>query len=518
MIKQLVIAFAAASMLFAPAAFADTPPGVLIIGLSAEPKSLDPAAAADVNDFRVMMNIYEGLVRYKDGTQQIEPALAESWHISNDGKTYTFRLREGVRFHDGAPFNAAAVKFSFDRMLDGEYPHHNTGYFSRAFFLSVINQVEEAGEYEVVFQLNIPYSPFLAQMASPAGLVVSPRSVRVHDKNFGRKPSGTGAFRFEIWRRNSKIALSRNDDYRGDAPPLNAVIFRPITNAESRTAKMLAGSLDMITDAPPESIGQFQASSDFDVHQQTAAHVWFLILNTAKGVFADKRIRQAANYAINKRAISENVLYGAAEVATGPVSPAFSLAYNDSLDPYPYDPRYARELLKAAGYDGKELIFYIGDGGYGMFDTAAMGAAIQNDLQAVGMPVRIETLGGDAFLAAVREGLEGKADMAAMARITNDPDTLPFLALHSESFPNKGGFNAGYYYNAEVDDLLEAARQNTDKTERAKLYKTMQEIIREDAPWVFVANWKPGIITKAQVKNFHPHPSQILMLHRISKP
>ena len=229
------------------------------------------------------------------------------------------------------------------------------------------------------------------------------------------------------------------------------------------------------------------------------------------------RVRQAANYAINKEAIVNDVLEGTAAVAAGPTPPAFAWAYNESLEPYPYDPDKARELLAAAGADGAELTFYVTEGGSGMLDPVAMGTAIQADLQAVGLKVKIETYEWNAFLGVVNPGLEGKADMAEMAWMTNDPDTLPFLALRTGAWPDKGGFNSGYYSNPKVDELLEAARASTDQNERARLYQEMQTIVQEDAPWVFVANWKQNAVTSDKVGSFSLQPSVFLLLDGVTK-
>nr|WP_269809091.1 ABC transporter substrate-binding protein [Enterovibrio nigricans] len=139
---------------------AQTPPNVLIVGQVAEPKSLDPHAVTAVNDFRILMNLYEGLVQYKDGTLEVEPALAESWTVSEDGKTYTFKLRDGVKFHDGTPLTADAVKFNFDRMLDETHAYHNTGPFPLSFFFSSIENVEAIDAQTVRFTLNAPYALF----------------------------------------------------------------------------------------------------------------------------------------------------------------------------------------------------------------------------------------------------------------------------------------------------------------------------------------------------------------------
>jgi len=173
-------------------ATAQTPPGVLIVGQIAEPKSLDPAAVTAVNDFRILVNVYEGLTRYKWGTLEVEPALATDWSISDNGTEYTFTLRDGVTFHDGTPFNAEAVKFNFDRMLDENHPYHNTGPFPLSFFFGAVESTEVVDDMTVKFTLNAPYAPFLSNLAYPTGLIVSPTAVKAHGKEFGRNPVGTG--------------------------------------------------------------------------------------------------------------------------------------------------------------------------------------------------------------------------------------------------------------------------------------------------------------------------------------
>ncbi len=506
----------AAAALFAPAQ-AQTPPNVLVVGQIAEPRALDPQAVTAVNDFRILMNLYDGLVRYADGTLEVEPALAEDWDISDDGLTYTFHLREGVSFHDGSAFDAEAVKFTFDRMLDDEHPHHDTGPFPLAFYFDAIDQVTVIDELTVEFTLEEPYAPFLSNLAYPTGLIVSPAAVEEHGADFGRNPSGTGAFRFEEWRSNEAVIVERNADYWDGAPALEAVVFRPITDANTRVSEMLAGGIDLMVEVPPDNVADFAEDPMFEVHEQSGPHVWFLILNAKEGPFADKAMRQAVNYAIDKEAIVNDILQGTAEVAAGPTPPAFAWAYNEDLEPYPYDPERARALIAEAGHEGAELTFYVTEGGSGMLDPVPMGTAIQADLADVGLDVAIETYEWNTFLGEVNPGLEGKADMAQMAWMTNDPDTLPYLTLRSEAWPDNGGFNSGYYSNEEVDDLLERARRSTDQEERAALYRQMQEIVRDDAPWVFVANWQQNAVSGVAVENFRLQPSFFLLLHEVEK-
>ncbi len=510
------VGFAMAMAFATPAALSQTPPDVLVVGQIAEPKSLDPAAVTAVNDFRILMNVYDGLVRYQDGALEVEPSLAKSWAISGDGLTYTFELREGVTFHDGTPFDAKAVEFNFDRMLDENHPYHDTGPFPLSFFFSAIKDVEAVDADTVKFTLNAPYAPFLSNLAYPTGLIVSPEAVKKHDKDFGRSPSGTGPFKFAEWESNAKVVVTRNDDYWDGASKLQAIVFRPITDANTRVAEMLSGGIDMMVEIPPDSVAQFDGNG-FALHEQAGPHVWFLILNAKEGPFADKRVRQAVNYAIDKKTLVENVLQGTAEIAAGPTPPAFAWAYNDGLQPYPYDPEKAMSLINEAGHDGAELTFYVTEGGSGMLDPVPMGAAIQADLAKVGLKVKIETYEWNTFLGKVNPGLEGKADMAEMAWMTNDPDTLPYLALRTGAWPDKKGFNSGYYSNPEVDKLLEAARKSTDQDERAKLYRKMQEIVHDDAPWAFIANWKQNAATGDHVKGFKLQPSFFLLLKDVTK-
>jgi peptide/nickel transport system substrate-binding protein len=500
-----------------PAA-AQVPPDVLSVGQVAEPLSLDPHRVTATNDFRILVNLYDGLVRFRDGTLEVEPALAESWEISDDGTVYTFRLRRGVTFHDGTPFNAQAVKFTFDRLLDEGHPYHHTGPFPLAFFFRAIAETEAVDDHTVRFHLDEPYAPLLSNLAYPTGLIVSPAAVRRHGEAFGRNPVGTGPFRFAVWEANRQVAVERNADYWDGAPPLRGVVFRPITDNNARVNEMLSGGIDLMVEVPPQMVPVFEETPGFVVHERSGPHVWFLILNMAEPPFDSRAMRRAVNLAIDKQALVDRVLQGTATVADSPIPPAFAWAYNEALEPYPYDPERARALIEEAGYgDGVAVTFLVTQGGSGMLDPVAMGTAIQADLAAVGIRADIQTYEWNTYLGIVNRGLEGVAHIAEMAWMTNDPDTLPFLTLRTGAFPEEGGFNSGYYSNPEVDALLEQARRTTDRAERARLYRRVQAIVHEDAPWAFVANWRQNAVTTDAVGNFALQPSFLLRLHTVTK-
>ncbi|WAJ27320.1 ABC transporter substrate-binding protein [Antarcticirhabdus aurantiaca] len=497
--------------------FAQIPPGVLAVGQIAEPQSLDPHVATATNDFRIAVNLYDGLVRFRSGTLEVEPALATEWTIAPDGLLYRFTLRDGVTFHDGSPFDAASVVFNFDRMLKDDHPFHDTGPFPLSFFFSTVESVTAVDPRTVEFRLKEPFAPFLSNLAYPTGLIVSPAGVEAKAKDFGRAPSGTGPFRFGEWQANQRVVIARNEGYWDGAPALEAVIFRPVADANTRTAEMLSGGLDLMVEVPADSIALFRDDPSFVLQEAPGPHVWFLILNTREGPFADKRVRQAVNYAVNKAAIVDSLLQGTASVADGPIPRAFGFANDGSTEPYPHDPERAKALLAEAGVTQATLRFLVPQGGSGMLEPVAMATAIQADLAAVGLTAAIETFEWNTYLSTVNPGLAGKGDMAAMAWMTNDPDTLPFLTLRADALPENGGFNSGYYTNPDVDALLDKARRSTDQAERGRLYEEVQRLVHDDAPWLFVANWKQTTASTAAVQGFKPEPSFLLPLKGVSK-
>jgi peptide/nickel transport system substrate-binding protein len=494
------------------------PDDVIVIGQIAEPKSMDPHVATSLNDFRILVNIYEGLVRFRDDTLEPEPGLARRWNVSDDGRRYTFRLRENVRFHDGTAFDADAVKFNFERMLNENHPFHATGPFPLSFFFEKVEAVEVIDRYTVAFQLAEPFAPLLSNLAYPIGLMVSPEAVRRHGIGYGRRPAGTGPFRFVDWQPGRRVMLERNPDYWGKPARPGVLVFSPITDAMTRVAELMAGSIDVATELSPDNVALLRGDPRFRVHEQTGPHLWFVILNTRAKPFRDRRARQAVNYAIDKRGLVENVLRNTATVAAGPVPKAFGWAYNEAVEPYPHDPERAKGLLRQAGFgDGIVVRLLAPTSGSGMLAPVQMAAAIQGDLAKAGVDVRIETYEWNTFLAKVNQGLTGQAEMAEMAWMTNDPDTLPYLALRSAATPEHGGFNSGYYENPQVDALIERARTATHRAERARLYRKLQRIVHDDAPWVFVANWRQNAVTTRRLKGFALQPSFFMLLTNAHK-
>jgi len=502
------------------------PQDTLVIAQVAEPRSLDPHVTTALNDFRILVNVFEGLVRYRPGTLEPAPALAESWTVSDDGRVYTFRLRPDVRFHDGSAFDAEAVRFNFQRMLAPEHPYHDTGPFPLAFFFEAVTAIDVVDPLTVRFHLDEPYAPFLSNLAYPAGLIVSPEAVRRWGDDVGRHPSGTGPFRFLDWEPGQRVRLQRFDDDRGrnvadsaSGGLVERLIFRPITDPMTRVAELLAGGADVALELSPDNVAAFRDRPGFQVLEAIGPHLWFLILNTRDGPLQDVRVRRAVNLAIDARALVEDVLRSTAVPAAGPVPAAFAWAHDAQLAPYGHDPEAARALLQAAGHGDGELgfTFLVPRGGSGMLAPLAMATAIQGDLARVGIEARIESYEWNAYLARVNEGLDADTDLAEMAWMTNDPNTLPYLALRCDATPEQGGFNSGWYCDPAVDRLIEQARRATDRAQRGRLYRQLARQVQHDAPWAVIASWRQNLIARAGIHGLRLEPSFFLLLEDASK-
>lgn len=491
----------------------------VVVAQLAEPASLDPHAVTAVNDFRINVNIYDGLVRYEDGSLDVEPALASDWDVSDDGTLYTFTLREDVTFHDGTPFNADAVVFNFERMLDENHPFADTGPFPLAEqFFGEIEEVRAVDEFTVEMELGAPSAVFLGNLAYPTGLLISPAAVEEFGEDVGRNPAGTGPYSFVEWLGNERVTLEANADYWDGAPAVPGLVFRPVPESQTRVTELLAGNADIIVEVPPDDIAALDEDPDVQIVQEAGPHTWFLILNLAEEPFDDPLVRQAVNHAIDREALVTDILSGTAAVTNTPIAAAFGEVHNADVEGYDYDPERARELLAEAGYeDGLDITFYVTEGGSGMLQPIPMAEFMQANLADVGINVDIETYEWNAYLDEVNAGIEGKAAMAQMAWMTSDPITLPDLTLRSDQWPDDGGFNSGYYANPEVDELIEAAKREADEATRIELLREMQEIVVADAPWVTVASATETAATQADIEGFELHPSTLLRLGGLSR-
>ncbi len=491
------------------------PAGTLVVGAVAEPVNLDAAQVTDFNSTRVIRRITEALVAFPDDSTRLVPGLAESWTVGRDGLSYTFKLRRGVRFHDGTPFNAEAVKFSFERQILPEHPFNKLGKYPFASFnFGTIKSVEAVDEHTVQFVMKEPRASFLTIMAGASANIVSPTAVRKWGADYPNHPVGTGPFRFVSWDRGQRIVLEKNPDYWKGPVKVERVIVRPIVEDQARLTELLTGNLDLAVNLPPDFIAQLENHPKITVLRGQGAHVWYLGINNQKKPLDDRRVRQAMNYAVNKDAIVRDVLKGTGLVSAGPVLPG-TWGAEPGLKPYPYDPERARKLLAEAGHAGGfSTTLWVPESGSGMQSPVAMATVIQSNLKAVGINVALQTMEWGAFLAKLRTK---EQDLFALswAAGNEDPDLVVYPLLHSSQW-TPGGPNRALYKNVRLDDLLQQARLVTDQAKRAELYRQAQRILVDDPPWIFIDHEiQVGAVSK-RVQGFTLHPSFDLRVETIS--
>ncbi|MDF3039675.1 MAG: ABC-type dipeptide transport system, periplasmic component [Thermomicrobiales bacterium] len=494
----------------------------IVFGVGTDIDELDPRTTDTQEGYIVASNVYDCLVLYDLGATTIRPGLAESWEISEDGTVYTFTLRQGVSFHDGEPFNADAV-VTWYNSIDEEAP--DTQYdatrmiYVGDFITTWIDTVEATDEYTVTMTLPNPYAPLLANLAIPIAGIPSPAAVAQGMDYLGVNPSGTGAFRLaspDDWTRDSQMVLQANPDYWGGAPKVEQFIVRVIPESSTRLQALEAGEIDIAWALVPEDVERTRENPDLVIVEDAGLNTNMIELNVGKDPFGSKEVRQALNYAVNKEELSEG-LYNGNMVAAGGVLPPVDWAFNPDLQSYPYDPDRARELLSEAGYDeSNPLTFtfmaYTIPRGYNPVGDR-LATAVQEYWSEVGVQADIQTAEWTQYRADRRADLYQCA-LGGWQGDNGDPDN--FLATLLAGW-SKGAGNTSFYDNPEVNDLLEQAVRVSDMEERKALYQQAEQIIVDDAPWVFLGYQKHQVVTRANITDFQLQPTYIYYFAGVGK-
>jgi peptide/nickel transport system substrate-binding protein len=435
--------------------------------------------------------------------------------VAKDGLRYTFKLRKGISFHDGTPLNAEAVKFSIERQIDPAHPFNKLGKYPFAnYFFGNVKAVEVVDPLTVEFVLKEPRASFLAVLTAGAASVVSPTAVKKFGADYALTPVGTGPFKYVSWDRGQRVVLEKNPSYWKFPVKVDRVIYRPIVEDQARLTELMTGTLDLMVGTPPDFVAQLEKNPNVTLLRQVGAHVWYLGINNQKKPFADKRVRQAMNYAVNKEAIVRDVLKGTGSMSAGPVLPG-TWGADAGLKPYPYDPARAKKLLAEAGFpSGFSTTLWVPESGSGMQSPVAMATVIQSNLKAVGINVALQTFEWGAFIAKLRSKEQELFALSWMAG-NEDPDMVMYPLLHSTQW-TPGGPNRAMYKNEKFDALLNEARHVTDQAKRAALYREAQRILVADAPWVFVDHEIQIAATSKRVQGFKLHPSFDLRVETIS--
>lgn len=469
------------------------PNGVLLLSLGGDISTLNPILTTDTSSSSVSGLIFSGLVRINEKLEPI-PDLAESWQVLSGGRVWRFKLRRGVKWHDGKPFTARDVIFTFQKILD---PKTNTVRRSDYVIDDVPIVTRAIGVFEVEFKLPKPFAPFLVNM----GIGILPehlyRKEDVNTSPWNFKPIGTGPFKFVEWKSGEYARVVRNDDFYFGVPKLAGVIFKVIPDENTRMVALETGEIDE-TNIPPKDYARMKKVKGLQMFEYDALTYTYLGFNLKSPIFQDVRVRRALAYATNKGELVQKIYRGLASAAYAPSAPA-SWAYSNNVEKYPFDPVKSRKLLEEAGWrlggdgyyerDGKRLEFTILTN-QGNKEREKGAIVLQSQFKKIGVKANIRIMEWSALLKIINAPKDPKDFDAVVIGWSLGVDPDDFSIWHSSQYPR--GFNFIAYKNSEVDRWIEDGRTTMDKNRRKKIYSRVYRQISEDQPYIFL--WYPKAI------------------------
>ncbi|OQX26012.1 MAG: hypothetical protein BWK80_12590 [Desulfobacteraceae bacterium IS3] len=482
--------------------------GTLIWGRGGDSLSLDPARTDDGESAKVNANIFEGLVRFQGDTTEVEPALASSWEQSADGKEWIFRLRRGVFFHDGTPFNAAAVVFSFLRQIDPGHPFYRKDFANSGTF-QYVKSVQAVDEYSVKITLEKLFTPFLYNLAEPtAALIISPAAMKKWGDDAEKHPVGTGVFQFESWIPGDRIILTKNKKYWGTPPYIDGLVFKTIINNKNRLLELKTAGIHGMDGIDPEAVKKIETDRNLLLETITGLNVGYLAMNTEKPPFDNLKVRLAVNHAINKQNLVKLLYQGLALPAKNPIPPVITEYYNNAIQDYEYDLARAKSLLKDAGHENgfQTRLWTMPVPRPYMPQPDKIAKAIKGNLAAVGIDVQIVTPDWAAY---IQETANGEHDMCLSGAVAGNGDPYNFLYIlfDKDNAVKPRAENLAFFKNEKLHEILIGAQHISEKSERIKLYHKAQEIIHDQSPWVPLAHAQQIIAHRKEVHSIVQHPT-----------
>ena len=503
------------------AAAAAVPGGALVIGSEGQHQTMDPHVLTGTVTLRITALIYENLIT-QDMTHPelkyvpLAPGVAQSWTASEDGTTYTFHLRTGVRFHDGTPLNAAAVKANFDRALDPSSPF----YYAPAkgnlnFIMRWVDHTEAPNPWTFVIHLKEPFPSLAEQLADRRMGLISPAALQKWgNADIGAHPVGSGPFRFASKSTDNTVTVERAPDYWGTKPYLDRIIFRPYPDPTALGAALQTGDVDVVISLTVDQLTTLLKDPTVQVQYTDLPNVFFWMLNTKTGPTTSKAVRQAFNYAINRGSISADLLKGSVRPCGGPV-PVGNPVYEPSLFRYDYNPAKAKALLAEAKVPVPlEITVMLPTSGAELTDAPAVGLVMQQNLRDVGVNVTFERMEWAAFLAKAIKGLDDSTAALYTGWDTGTQDPYWFETMFSGASVPPNGPNRAWYSDPKVDQLLSAARHELNPTQRIATYRKAAGIIVEDAPWIFLFQPPQVYVTGKNVNNLVFYPTDLFLRYQ----
>jgi peptide/nickel transport system substrate-binding protein len=482
----------------------------IVFSPPADATTLDPHNTTDSESDQVIMMVFETLLAFGDD-MKIVGGLAERWSVAGDGVTWTFHLRPGVTFHDGAPLDADAVRRNFGRVLDPAQNH------KRRVLFEMIDRVEAVNALTVRITTKYPFGAFEPTMAHVSAAIVNPGVAEQFGKDFGsgaEKVSGTGPYTVRRWKKDLEIVLERNEAYWGAKGRTRQIIYRPIPDAASRVLALEAGDVDVITRVPSADIGRLAKNPAVTILKVASVGSQQFRFNLTKKPLNDVRVRQAISYAIDRRQIIEKLVPGFARPSTSALTSIMRGYAN--LGEIPYDPEKARELLRQAGYPNGFHTTIATTPRYAM--GVELAEAVSAHLKQVGINATIEVYDWGTmvqFWSGVPPEKNGQEIfiMGAGASTADADWGLRPIFLTARTNEN----NYGYYSNGEFDRVIRAAMRETEAEKRQALYRRAQEIVYIEDPgavWLFDNLYV--VATRAAVNGARPSPLGVVTFERAS--
>lgn len=479
--------------------------GTLAVGTDVFPVDLVPSSTTAAATTSLLYNVYEGLVGADPLTGSgARPLLAESWTISPDGRAYTFRLRKGVKFHDGTEFTSEAVALNIERLQNpsSRYYYKVGGPISTSQVYSDLERAETVDPYTIRYHLKRRNGDFIYLLKRAYAAFVSPAAIKQYaPEEVAKHLAGTGPFRLTLREEGSRLVFERFDGYWGEAPYLDRLVYRPYGEPGAREAALVSGEVDLIHYAQIDSIERLKGR--FAPFQWGLSQAFLVALNTRHPFTRDERVRQALNYAVNREALARDLFKGLVTPMKGPYSPS-NPAWNPALQGYAYDPERARKLLAEAGFAGGAKVRAI-------IPTSVAGIplvpettqSIQADLRRVGVEVAYDMMEWTAYLAKVRPGLTEEH----IFYVTGwGADYMFWLEqMLGKNFQPPRGANRGWYENPEVERLFAQALGEGDPRKRTQLYQQAEDIVTREAAWLFTVYYTDLGLHSPKLQNVRRH-------------